>query len=236
MTKIESSNLDALISACVHNNVTSDGKVFKAIDTSGISENPEFKEKILSQINKTHPTILKWRLKTALVACLILISVLFTACMCIPTIRESIWSAVINFYDKYLVINHTPDTPNEQIPPKTIEKIAELTYVPEGYYAELFEDDLTTSKMIVIYDSISNDVSFILQQYTVYEEVMISYDESFPITKTTINGHEATLIEYPNEDGTYMLIWSDGVYQYYLNGYFTTADTIIKIAQGVKLD
>ena len=43
MTKIESSNLDALISACVHNNVTSDGKVFKAIDTSGISENPEFK-------------------------------------------------------------------------------------------------------------------------------------------------------------------------------------------------
>jgi hypothetical protein len=210
--------------------------MFKAIDTSGVSENPEFKEKILSQLNKTHPTILKWRLKTTLVACLILISVLFTACMCIPTIRENIWSAVINFYDKYLVINYTPDTPNEQIPPKTIEKIAELTYVPDGCYAELFEDDLITSKMIVIYDSISNDVSFILQQYTVYEEVMISYDESFPLTKTTINAHEATLIEYPNEDGTYMLIWSDGIYQYYLNGYFTTADMIIKIAQGIRLD
>ena len=236
MTKIESSNLDALISACVHNNVTSDGKVFKAIDTSGISENPEFKEKILSQINKTHPTILKWRLKTALVACLILISVLFTACMCIPTIRESIWNAAINFYDKYLVINYTPDITQEEVPPKTIEKIAELTYVPDGYYAELYPDNSTTSKIIIIYDSITNKESFILLQYTVYEEVMVSYDDTFPIAKTTVNGYEATLIEYPNEGGTYMLIWSDGVYQYYLNGYFTTADTIIKIAQGVKLD
>ena len=235
MTKIEMTNLDTLISECVHNNVISDGKVFKAIDTSGISENPEFKEKILSQIKKTHPKTIKWRLKTALVACLILISVLFTACMCIPTIRESIWSAVINFYDKYLVINHTPDITQEEVPPKTIEKIAELTYVPDGCYAELFEDDLITSKMIVIYDSISNDVSFILQQYTVYEEVMVSYDDTFPITKTTVNGYEATLIEYPNGTDTFIIIWSDGVYQYYLNGYYTNADMILKIAQGVKL-
>ena len=236
MTKIESSNLDALISACVHNNVTSDGKVFKAIDTSGISENPEFKEKILSQINKTHPTILKWRLKTALIACLILISILFTACMCIPTIRESIWNAAINFYDKYLVINYTPDITQEEVPPKTIEKIAELTYVPDGYYAELYPDNSTTSKIIIIYDSITNKESFILLQYTVYEEVMVSYDDTFPITKTTVNGYEATLIEYPNGTDTFLIIWSDGVYQYYLNGYYTNADMILKIAQGVKLD
>ena len=236
MTKIEMTNLDTLISECVHNNVISDGKVFKSIDTSGISENPEFKEKILSQINKTHPTILKWRLKTALVACLILISVLFTACMCIPTIRENIWSAVINFYDKYLVINYTPDITQEEVPPKTIEKIAELTYVPDGYYAELYPDNSTTSKIIIIYDSITNKESFILLQYTVYEEVMVSYDDTFPITKTTVNGYEATLIEYPDEYGTYMLIWSDGTYQYYLNGYYTDANMIMEIAQGVKLE
>ena len=237
MTKSRFANLDILISSSVEYNIKKESAEFLAIDSSSVQENQEFKAKIMKSINKTHPGVVKMRLKTVLVASLILISILLTACVCIPTIREKVFGPVIRWYKEYFVVDYTattPETPEEFTPPTTIENRAILTYIPMGCYAEYVEDDLDTSKMVIIFDDNGN-ILFVFDQYTIYEEVMTNNTDGCVVTNLYINGHEAMLIEYPMEVTDYMLIWSDGIYKYYLYGYAANSEDIIKIGQGVEL-
>ncbi len=237
MTKSRLSNLDVLISSSVEYNIKKESAEFLAIDSSSVQENQEFKEKIMKSINKTHPGVVKMRLKTVLVASIILISILLTACVCIPTIREKIFGPVVRWYEEYFVVDYTattPETPEEITPPTTIENRAVLNYIPTGCHAEYVEDDFDTSKMVIIFDDNGN-ILFVFYQYTIYEEVMTNNTDSCVVTNLYINGYEAMLIEYPIEVTDYMLIWSDGIYKYYLYGYAANSEDIIKIGQGVEL-
>lgn len=237
MTKSRFANLDMLISSSVEYNIKKESAEFLAIDSSSVQENQEFKAKIMKSINKTHPGVVKMRLKTVLVASLILISILLTACVCIPTIREKVFGPVIRWYEEYFVVDYTattPETPEEFTPPTTIENRAILTYIPMGCYAEYVEDDFDTSKIVIIYDENGN-ILFVFEQYTIYEEVMTNNTDSCVVTNLYINGYEAMLIEYPMEVTDYMLIWSDGIYKYYLYGYAVNSDDMINIGQGVEL-
>ena len=237
MTKSRFSNLDMLISSSVEHNIKKESAEFLAIDSSYVQENQEFKAKIMKSINKTHPGVVKMRLKTVLVASLILISILLTACVCIPTIREKVFGPVIRWYEEYFVVDYTattPETPEEFTPPTTIEDKAILTYIPTGCYIEQVEFGSDITQTIIIYDKNGN-ILFIFDQYTIYEEVMTSNTDGCVVTNLYINEYEAMLIEYPIEVTDYMLIWSDGIYKYYLYGYAANSEDIIKIGQGVKL-
>ena len=237
MTKSRFSNLDRLISSSVEYNIKKESVEFLAIDSSSVQENQEFKAKIMKSINKTHPGVVKMRLKTVLVASIILVSMLLTACVCVPTIREKIWDTVVRWYEEYFVVDYTattPETPEEFTPPTTIEDKAILTYIPTGCHLEYVEDDFDTSKIVIIFDDNGN-ILFVFYQYTIYEEVMTSNTDGCVVTNLYINGHEAMLIEYPTEVTDYMLIWSDGIYKYYLYGYAANSEDMINIGQGVQL-
>ena len=236
MTKSRLSNLDVLISSSVEYNIKKESVEFLAIDSSSVQENQEFKAKIMKSINKTHPGVVKMRLKTVLVASIILISILLTACVCIPTIREKIFGPVVRWYEEYFVVDYTattPETPEEITPPTIIEDKAILTYIPTGCYIEQVEFGSDITQTIIIYDKNGN-ISFVFDQYTIYEEVMVNNTDSCVVTNLYINGYEAMLIEYPDII-TQILTWSDGIYQYYLTGYEVNSDDMINIGKGVEL-
>ena len=74
-------------------------------------------------------------MKIAAVACLTVLSVLFTACVCIPKVRDAMWQAIVEWYDEYIAIGFRKNVQNEALaePPKEIEAIHAPTYMPDGY-------------------------------------------------------------------------------------------------------
>ena len=174
---------------------------------------------------------------------------LFTACMCIPEVRESMWNALIEWYDDHISVHFkqnedaTGDATKEegssdiQEPPSRIEDNVVATYLPEGYYSEVSE----TSSMfthILCYDAEGNMMFQLVQ--TILDEsdedgILLDH-ENDPVTAMFINGNEGILVEYPDMPGLYYLVWRDKLYQYSLYGSFVSVSELMKIAEGVTTE
>lgn len=99
-------NLDLLISASVGACIEREADSFLSIEVEKITLTERIKrqlEKKCAKIQKGHTRF--HPLKVACVACLIVMSLLFTACISIKEIRESIWKVIIEYYDDHMAIN-----------------------------------------------------------------------------------------------------------------------------------
>ncbi len=248
MKELQSNKLDVLISASLYRNVSEKADSFMSRDTSNISDDPKLKKKILRMTRNNPQRTWKSSVKVALIACLIAMSVLFTACMCIPTVRESMWRALVEWYDDHIRVYFVPeenvvDTNEEgesilasvQTPPNVIEKRAKLSYLPAGYYGE---DDRVTSFYadVFYYDESGNMMFRFMQTVMGQEDDVIIDSESDPVTDVFVNGNAGILVEYPDVPGLYYLVWQDKQYQYSLYGSFESKLELMKIAEGITLE
>lgn len=249
MKELQGNKMDALISASLYRNVSKEAEAFMSLDVSGIKDNPRIKNRILNRAKNKRSASWISTLRIAAVACLIIISMVFTACMCIPEVRESMWNALVEWYDDHISVHFkqnedaTGDVTEEegssdiQEPPSSIEDNVVATYLPDGYYSEVSE----TSSMfthILCYDAEGNMMFRLVQ--TVFgdadEDDILLDNENDPITTMYINGNEGILVEYPDVPGLYYLVWQDESYQYSLYGSFTSVSELMKIAEGVTTE
>lgn len=74
-------------------------------DVSDVPRDPKFEKRVLRGIRKrTRSTKPITVVKILLVACLAVMSLLFTACICIPEVREAMWNAWVEFYDDHMTV------------------------------------------------------------------------------------------------------------------------------------
>ena len=248
MKELQDNQLDALITASLYRNVLKDAEAFLNLDVLGIKEDPHIKNKILSRSNNRRCTSWLSTLRIIAVACLIIMSVIFTACMCIPEVRESMWNAIVDWYEDHIHVHftyHNIDAENNneeksftdthQEPPNSIEKRAVAIYLPEGYYAE--DNEISLLYTDTFYYDADGNMAFRLMQTVLGEtnenDLMVD-NENDPITTVYINGHEGLLVEYPDVPGLYYLVWQDEDYQYSLYGSFNSVAELMKIAKGIK--
>ena len=128
MKELQGNKMDALISASLYRNVSKEAEAFMSLDVSGIKDNPRIKNRILNRAKNKRSASWISTLRIAAVACLIIIAMVFTACICIPEVRESMWNAFVEWYDDHISVHFTQNESEE----KTDDKEDNNTDVQEA--------------------------------------------------------------------------------------------------------
>lgn len=234
---------DALVILSAKSFINLEAENFLQIEITN-SPSPEFSKKIEHLIHRSikkkrnHP--LYKTIKVVAIACLIALSILFTACVSISDIREAMWKYVMEWYDDHIAVRFLPvEDPIEketEVPttetftesPKKIETINTPTKIPYGY-------------MIMSYTA---SINFYQEYYDENSEFVFSFSQDLKgikrkvdnlettVLQIEINGHEALLII--GKENIMSLLWEDEYYSYAINGLFSTQEEIINIAKSVK--
>ncbi len=177
--------------------------------------------------------------KVACVIVLLCMSISFTACMCIPTIRSAIKKVFVEWYSEYVSVDfkdtdetEPPETETTAPPPATILRKAYVEGLPEGYTAEVVMD---SSILYCVSYSGENKGRFILSQQTIRNDNVWFDGENQNIQYVMIRGHEAALIK-DDETSAFSITWQDNEYQYTIEGISTNEDEIIKLANNTVID
>ncbi len=178
-------------------------------------------------------------LRIAVAAVLVCMSVSFTACICIPTIRSAIKKVFVEWYHEYISVDFQDSDETEALetetvlPPTTIEQKAYIADLPEGYEA-VVDADMTTFYCLSYY--LDGEYEFMLTQ-TIIESGTLWVDSNDQLLEhITINGYSAVLVNENTAEGSlYNVVWQDGQYQYDLSGKFDNKEIAIGWAKKVLL-
>lgn len=165
----------------------------------------------------SHPAL--HALKIATIACLICISLVFTACVSIPEVREAMWEAVVEWYDEYIAVKfrgNSSQSGASSRAPASIEEVNLPKYMPDGYTTTAFRSKTLFSAEY--YDS-DGEYAFTYIQGTQEREILQIDTPKEPPKNVDINGSEGILVI---EDGIMAVVWQDSRYMYVIHGVFET--------------
>ncbi len=241
--------------ACAQDDVNE----FLSKDVSAYPITPELCREAYNVIkqSKRKPLTVWKTVKYAAVACLICMSICFTACMCIPEVRNAIKEAFVRWYDEYIEIGFGDDTGADTTPPyaedttpdsntdstepsenalsdlpQTIEKKAYATYLPEGYVEEVRTDN---SLYLILTYTFNEDMKFYLKQIPIDQYLIWADSTDKNVTKENVNGDMAILTKDETDNNKYTLVWQSNEYEFSLHGIFESKNELIKIAEGIKI-
>ena len=239
MNEKNNDRFETLISAAVADCVYQTADEFGAVDTSAVPNTSRLYKRVMRNLPGKKRTTVKTIIAVALIAAMLAL----TACACVQEIREYVWSVVtewygdhfeVSFEQEFATTEESETTEPEVENPTTIEKVARLTYVPEGCN-KAYETSFTSQYYVEYY--YENEWIFTFVQGT-YESTNSFVDgENANILYIQVDGSEGVLAEeIDGKETKYFLIWQDGQYRYYLQGRFSSVSELIRIAESVSLD
>lgn len=188
---------------------------------------PEFEKKmrrLINRRNKPYYRIINTVGKrVACIAVIILVASSVTV-MSVEALRNTVTDFFVSIYEKFSTVQSVDD----DVSPKTIEDIYEITYDLNGFTID-YEDYNEYSRYITY---IKDDIVIYYEQYTkeMYDENVNTEDAE--ISTLIINGHEA--IYFQDNNQYYNLIWDNGYYIISL-GSNIGKDALIEIAESVQI-
>ena len=235
MKELHTDKLDALLSLAAAECVAEEANDFLSADVSNIPDNPKMRRKVLGVSKKTK---LK-ALKTILLVALLSMSVMFTACMLIPEIRQIVWNVFVKGQGDHVEIEfdsreetEAATEPPVEVYPTAIEKKAQLTYQPKEW---TIKDEIHTATQYTIY--FSTELQEFKCQFTQSSIGSSSFVDSQTghIGYLDIHNNKAVLIEHEGDITFHSLIWQDDQYRYAIYGSFASISELIRIAEGVTI-
>ena len=234
MNECSFDRLDALIALSSRSLIDDEAEKFLELEPyQDISEKARRKAmqiiKRAERKKRSHPAF--HALKIAAIACLICISLLFTACVSIPEVREAMWEAVVEWYDEYIAVRFRGNSSRSGASsraPASIEEVNLPKYMPDGYTTTAFRSKTLFSAEY--YDSDGN-YAFTYIQGTQEREILQIDTPKAPPKNVDINGNEGILVI---EDGIMAVVWQDSRYMYVIHGVFETQEDILKVCRSVK--
>ena len=193
-------------------------------------------------------------IRSILVACMLLATLALAACMMIPTVRDAIWKVMLEWNDDSVKVEFVPNddpdyttadptepsniTEPEDAPdtsavtlPTSIEVVNVPGYMPMGYTTR---SSLENSTYRLSYYN-ENEVMEIIYRQSVIDSSILGDGETGTATELTVNGLNAVLFTYENEENIYNLYWQDSQYTYNIYGYIETYDELIRMASSVAV-
>jgi len=223
----ENSNFQMLMRLAVRNCEEEDFAEFQTMDPSDTEVHPRIRRKVRQAIRKAYlRESIAWRiLRNSAVACLVIITVLFSAVMAIPPVREALRDALVTWHERYICVAFETDAEY----PETIET-RHLPQLPEGWTMTVIGE----SDKSIYYRMIGPDEKYVTYQQSVYTGREQKYDNTeCDIQKILLNDQtEALLITYHSEL-SYNVSWADQ-YCYSLTGYSVTPEELIALAESVR--
>lgn len=234
MNECSFDRLDALIALSSRSLIDDEAEKFLELEPyQDISEKARRKAmhiiKRTERKKRSHPAI--HALKIAAIACLICISLVFTACVSIPEVREAMWEAVVEWYDEYIAVRFRGNSSRSGASsraPALIEEVNLPKYMPDGYTTTAFRSKTLFSAEY--YDSDGN-YAFTYIQGTQEREILQIDTPKAPPKNVDINGSEGILVI---EDDIMAVVWQDSRYMYVIHGVFETQEDILKVCRSVK--
>ena len=234
MNECSFDRLDALIALSSRSLIDDEAEKFLELEPyQDISEKARRKAmqiiKRAERKKRSHPAF--HALKIAAIACLICISLVFTACVSIPEVREAMWEAVVEWYDEYIAVRFRGNSSRSGASsraPASIEEVNLPKYMPDGYTTTAFRSKTLFSAEY--YDSDGN-YAFTYIQGTQEREILQIDTPKAPPKNVDINGNEGILVI---EDGIMAVVWQDSRYMYVIHGVFETQEDILKVCRSVK--
>ena len=228
---------DALLSLAAAECVKDEAAAFVSADISGIEDNPQMLRKILGISGKS-----KWKaLKIIVLVALLCMSIVFTACMLIPEIRNAVWNVFVREREGSVEVGFETQWQTEAITepvvenyPKTIKKKMRLMYIPEG--CAKGDEILMSLQYCIYYYTESGDVAFYITQNIISNSSTFVDNEGIEVARLQINGHEAILIENNTDKLVYTLIWQDNEYLYTIRGEFSSISELVKTGKNIILE
>lgn len=239
MNEMQKDNFDLLISAAAVECVHQDAEEFSAIDTSAVPDTSRLYKKVMRILPGRKRTTAKMIIAAALVA----VFLALTACACIREIREYVWGVVTEWYGDHFEVSFEPEPVTTEAPqttapeaefPTSIEKIAKLTYLPEGCY---LDNEASFSSQHISEYCLNNERVFVFIQCTYDATNSFMDGENVNAVYVQVNGHKSALTEkVDGERVMYCLLWQDDQYRYCLQGDFSSITDLIQIAENVSLE
>lgn len=257
--------LDQLLALYTGRCVDDEAEYFLSVDVSGIEYNEEIKRRMLRYaFKRSRYERKRYAVKVILVACLVAMSVVFTACVSIPKIREAIWGAVIEWYDDHISVKfeeiteqtvettRTPETSGDQLSTEITGETETNTTTEEAvrppktieqnaYIADLPEGyyveegaESNLYREMNIYDA-SGVFAFWLYQKVINDDPIFLDSENENIMEITINDNIAFILADTSLENVYTVIWTDGLYEYTIYGVFDSVKEIIDLVEHVNL-
>ena len=154
----------------------------------------------------------------------------------IPSLRNAVWGAIVEWYEDYITINYTMS--DDEIVktdvavnrPTRIEQVKKPTYYQEG-----LEESVAHQNIAQVYIDyyLSNELLYSYKQLVYSENDMYVDNKSATVNNIQINGLTAYLVEY-TDSFCKKIIWTDGLYTYHIFTESCDVELLIKIAESVK--
>ena len=226
--------LDALISLGARSLVDKEAGAFLQME-SDCEINSKIRRKVERMIRgyqnkeKIHKIIKPVRI--AGVACLICISITFTACVSIPKIREAMWNAVVECYEDYIAVRFQKNAPPALLPeaPDTIEELNIPGYLPDGY---TFNSYKNINYFICEYYNPSEEYEYTFIQGLRGSAILEIDETSQGLVEVDINGMIGIMVI---DEDMISVVWQDGKYSYAVQGVFQSENDILQVCKSVRI-
>ena len=145
-----------------------------------------------------------WKIRTQIIAIIVAIMIVLTGCAAATIIvNEDIRDAVIEFFDKYIIIGFSKEeSPNIS----SIQEIYEFNYIPSGY--EKTQDLATPILVSYKWENEQGDY-IIFRQETIDGSKHVIDNDSGELTKIQIG---EIVVECHKAEHSCQYIWNDGKY------------------------
>ncbi len=164
--------------------------------------------------------------RTLLVAA---VTIAIISCLMLPVaaVRKAIVQTFIDWQEKFALISFTTDAASPEL--STSERIdIAVNYLPEGY---VLEEVSNTEMYCYLFAQTEADAVFTIEVAVITSGNTISVDNEYT-SYYTIFFDEKEALWMPDERGTSLLLWTDGVYRISI---FSTLELteVLKIAKSI---
>ena len=232
--------LDYLIAVAAIGCGEDDVEMFNNLDTSGVVFDKSFyrirDRRIRQYKRKPFVNAFKKIMSRVAVVVLAILSAGMITVAAIPSLRNAVWGAIVEWYEDYITINYA--TAEDEIGktdvavnrPTRIEQVKKPTYYQEG----LVEDITYRGNQHVYIDYYLDDAVLYSYKQLVYsEDEMYVNNESAIVQSTAINGYKACIVELIDSSHK-EIIWSDGIYIYQLFTELCDWELLISVAESIE--
>ncbi len=224
----ENTNFYMLMCQAVRNCTAEEFEEFRTGDVTGVTVHPRIRRKVKAAIRRMHrQTSMGWQIaKRTVVACLVIVTILFGSAMCIQPVRAAFWNAIVTWYERYVDIAFVAE--EENFPQTILER--KIPEIPDGWTITVIKE----SKYSGIYCMEGPEGKSITYKQSVYSGMSNWFDNTdCDIQEILLHDEtKAILITYHQEE-SFALTWLDE-YEYSLRGEHITAEQLIALAESIQ--
>lgn len=223
----ENTNFYLLMRQVVRNCTAEEFEEFRSGDVTGVTVHPRIRRKVKAAIRRMHrQTSMGWQIaKRTVVACLVIVTILFGSAMCIQPVRAAFWNAIVTWYERYIDITFVA----EENFPKTIleRKIPEIPYgwtisvISESEYSGFYKIEGLAGEYVTFHQSVSTGTPTGFDNTDCDIGEILLHDET-----------KAVFITY-HQDEAFAITWLDE-YEYILIGDHIAAEQLIAMAESIQ--